>query len=216
MPKNDSVLQKDVMEELVWDPSVGRAEIGVAARDSVVTLSGEVDSYAQKLAAMNAAERVSGVRAVADDISIKVPAPFKRSDMDIAHAVANALHWDIEVPDGKVKARVDSGWVTLDGEVEWDFQRSAATRAVRYLTGVTGVSNMVKIRKLAWAPEVKGRIEGALKRMADADASHITVLANDGVVTLKGRVHSWSARQDVENAAWAAPGVTTVKDELVV
>ncbi|MEX2154436.1 MAG: BON domain-containing protein [Gemmatimonadaceae bacterium] len=216
MPKTDSLLQKDVQEELVWDPSVGRAEIGVAASGGVVTLSGQVDSYPKKSAAIKAAERVSGVRAVADELKVKLASSFKRSDIDVAHAVADALRWDVEVPDDKIKARVDEGWVWLDGEVEWAYQRSAAQRAVRYLTGVVGVSNNVRIRKRAWAPEVKARIEGALKRNADVDASNIIVEALDGEVTLRGRVHSWSARSDAERAAWSAPGVTAVKDELAV
>jgi osmotically-inducible protein OsmY len=216
MTKSDSELQQDVMEELVWDPKVGRAEIGVAARDGVVTVSGRVDSYAKKVAAVKAAERVAGVRAVADELNIDVPSWSRRSDMDIAHAVANALRWDVEVPDEKIKARVDGGWVWLDGEVDWEFQRSAATRALRNLTGVLGVSNEIRLKKHVFAPDVKGRIESALKRNAAVDASQITVLAHDGEVTLKGRVHSWAARADAERAAWSAPGVYRVKDELTV
>lgn len=216
MTKSDSELQRDVMEELVWDPSVGRAEIGVAARSGVVTVSGQVDSYAKKVAAVKAAERVAGVRAVADELIIEVPSPFKRSDMDIAHAVTNALRWDIEVPDDRIKARVDGGWVWLDGEVEWEFQRAAAARAVRNLTGVMGVSNEIRLKAHVFAPDVKARIESALKRNAAVDSSQIIVLAHDGEVTLKGHVHSWSARADAERAAWSAPGVNRVKDELIV
>jgi osmotically-inducible protein OsmY len=214
--KSDAQLQKDVMEELVWDPSVGRSEIGVAASGGVVTLSGQVDSYPKKTAAIKAAERVSGVRAVADEVTVKLLSSFVRTDTDIAHKVAEALRWDTEVPDQKVKARVDGGWVWLDGEVDWEYQRAAAFRAVRYLTGVVGVSNNITLRKRAWAPEVRTRIVSALKRSADIDASRITVEANDGEVVLRGRVHSWSARSDAEQAAWSAPGVTKVKDELMV
>lgn len=216
MTKSNAELQRDVMEELVWDPSIGRAEIGVAASDGVVTLSGQVNTYARKLAAIKAAERVAGVQAVADEVTIKLPASYKRSDTDVAHAVANALKWDIEVPEGRVKARVDNGWVWLEGEVEWEYQRAAAVRAVQHLTGVSGVSNMLTIKRHVWAPDVKVRIESALKRLASTDAAQVTVLAKDGEITLKGRVHSWSARKDAEAAAWAAPGVTSVKDELIV
>jgi osmotically-inducible protein OsmY len=216
MPKTDSQLQKDVQEELVWDPSVGRAEIGVAISSGVVTLSGQVDSFPKKFSAMKAAERVAGVRAVADEMKVKLPSSFQRTDIDVAHAVADAIRWDVEVPDEKVKARVDEGWVWLDGEVEWEYQRSAAERAVRFLTGVVGVSNKIRIKKRAWAPEVKTRIESALKRNAEVDASQITVRALDGQVTLSGHVHSWAARSDAERAAWSAPGVTEVKDELAV
>ena len=216
MRKSDDVLQKDVLDELRWDPSVGRNEIGVIARDGVVTLTGQVDSYAKRWSAMKAAERVKGVTAIADEIVVHLPMSDKRTDIDVAHAVANALRWDVQVPADDIKARVEEGWVFLDGEVEWGFQRTAAERAVRYLLGVRGVSNNVTISKKAWAPEVKQRIESALKRTAETDASHISVTALDGSVTLRGSVHSWSAREDAERAAWSAPGVASVKDELVV
>jgi osmotically-inducible protein OsmY len=216
MTKSDAQLQSDVQEELKWDPSVGRSEIGIACKNAVVTLSGQVDNYARKYAAMRAAERVSGVQVVADELNVRVPFSFKRTDMEIAHAVAEALRWDIEVPNDKIKARVDEGWVWLDGDVEWEYQRSAAERAVRYLTGVKGVSNNVKISERPWIPDVKTRIERALKRTAELDAAQIKVNAADGSVTLSGRVRSWAARQDAERAVWSAPGVTSVKDELTV
>lgn len=216
MKKSDDQLQRDVTEELRWDPSIGRAEIGVVARDGVVTLTGQVDSFAKRWTAIRTAERVAGVAAVADEMTVHLPTDYKRTDIDIAHAVTNALRWDVEVPDDKIKARVDDGWVALDGEVEWEYQRSAAVRAVRYLTGVRGVMNNILLKPRAFAPEVRTRIESALKRSAEADASHITVTAIDGEVTLRGKVHSWSARGDAERAAWSAPGVARVKDELVV
>jgi osmotically-inducible protein OsmY len=216
MIKTDSQLRQDVVDELAWDPQVGPAEIGVAASNGVVTLGGQVGSYAAKTAALKAAERVAGVRAVADEMKVRLPFASARTDVDIAHAVANALRWDTQVPDSQVKARVDSGWVWLDGEVDWQFQRSAAERAVRFLTGVVGVSNDITIKRNAWAPEVRDRINRALKRNAEIDGARISVEAADGKVTLKGRVHSWSARSDAEHAAWSAPGVTSVKDELVV
>ena len=216
MRKSDEQLRKDVLDELHWDPSVGRAEIGVVARDAVVTLTGQVDSFAKRWAAMKAAERVKGVVAVADELTVHLPTDLRRTDMDIAHMVAEALRWDIQVPDERIKARVDEGWVSLDGEVDWEYQRNAALRAVRNLTGLRGITNNITLKARAWAPEVKTRIETALKRTADVDAGHITVLADQGKVTLKGTVHSWSAREDAERAAWSAPGVTWVKDELVV
>ena len=216
MRKSDSQLQNDVMEELVWDPSVGRSEVAVAAKDGVITLAGQVDSYAKRDAAMKAAERVSGVRAIADELTVKIPASFRRTDIDIAHSVAESLKWDIQVPDEKVKARIDGGWVWLDGEVDWEYQRAAAERCVRYLAGVAGVSNNIRIKKVVFAPEVKSRIESALKRNAAVDAAHISVETLDGKVTLRGHVHSWSARSDAERAAWSAPGVVVVQDELTV
>jgi osmotically-inducible protein OsmY len=159
---------------------------------------------------------VTGVRAVADGLKVKLPSSSIRSDTDIAHAVADALRWDVQVPDEKVKARVDDGWVWLDGDLEWEYQRAAAERAIHNLTGVRGVSNDIHIKKRAWPVDVKERIESALKRHADLDASHVTVQASDGRVTLRGRVHSWSARVDAERAAWSAPGVSAVEDELLV
>jgi osmotically-inducible protein OsmY len=216
MRKSDAQLQRDVMEELVWDPSVGRAEIGVACKDGVITLGGQVDSYAKKDSAILAAERVSGVKAIADDLVVKIPASIRRTDTDVAHSVTNALQWDIQVPDDKIKARVDAGWVWLDGEVEWEYQRAAAERAVRYLAGVTGLSNNIRIRKTASVPDVKRHIVSALHRNANIDAANIGVEVADGKVTLRGKVHSWSARGDAERAVWSAPGVVAVQDELSV
>ncbi len=216
MQKSDAQLMNDVVEELRWDPRVGRAEIGCAVHDGVVTLNGQVDSFAKKYAATRAAERVSGVKVVADELTVHVPSSLTRTDIDIAHAVADALRWDVEVPDEKVKARIENGWVTLEGDVEWEFERSAAQRAVRYLTGVKGVSNAIRIANRAFGPEVKQRIEGALKRSAELNASRVHVDAVDGHVTLKGSVRSSAARYDAERAAWSAPGVTSVKDELTV
>jgi len=216
MTKSDAQLQKDVMEELAWDPSVGRHEIGVACSDGVVTLGGQVDNVAKKDAAMRAAERVSGVRAVADEVTVRISSALGQTDVDIAHAVAQVLQWNVQVPASKVTARVDKGWVWLDGEVDWDFQRTAAERSVRYITGVTGISNRIHIRKLVFAPDVKQRIESALKRVAALDAAHINVQAHDGRIVLRGKVHSWAARTDAERAAWSAPGVVAVEDEIIV
>jgi osmotically-inducible protein OsmY len=216
MMKSDAQLQRDVIEELRWDPSVGRTEIGVAAKDSVVTLTGEVNSFAKKYAAVKAAERVAGVRVIAEDVTVQLALSSKRTDTDIAHAVADRLRWDVDVPNDGAKARVDSGWVWLEGETEWQFQKSAAERAVRYLTGVRGVTNLITLKANASVPDVKLRIESALKRHAELDSQQIRVEALDGKVTLRGTVRSWAEREDAETAAWAAPGVTTVEDELAI
>ena len=214
--KADAELRADILEELKWDPAVNEVEIGVAAKDGVVTLSGYVESFAQKYAAERAAERVSGVRALAENLKVKLPSARERTDTQIAHAVVDALDWDIEVPPG-ITARVEGGWITLQGSVEWQYEKAAAERAVRYLTGVKGVMNLIDVApKHASASEVGQRISDALRRNAELDASRIVVEATDGKVTLKGTVRSWAERADAERAAWAAPGVKEVEDRIVV
>ena len=215
MIKTDAQLQRDVIDELRWDPTVGAAEIGVATKNGVITLSGQVDTYAKKYAASRAAERVAGVRAIAEELTVVLPTSFKRSDTDLAHSVATTLKWDVQVPD-TVKARVDEGWVWLDGDVEWQYQSLAAERGVRNLAGVRGVTNRLQVKNRASAADVKERIESALKRHAELDAKQIQVDAVEGRVTLRGRVRSWTERQDAELAAWSAPGVSRVEDELLV
>lgn len=214
--KSDTQLHKDIVEELRWDPRVKEAEIAVSAKDGVVTLTGSVETYAQKYAAERAVERVAGVRAVADDLHVRVPGSFVRTDTDIAHSAINALRWDIEVPDDKITVKVDAGWVTLKGEVPWQYQRSAAERSVRYLSGVKGISNLIEVKPKISPVEVKSKIEAALKRNAELDAKLITVETKDDKVILKGSVRSWAERTDAERAAWAAPGVKEVDDRLVV
>lgn len=216
MRKTDSQLQHDVVEELRWDPQTSKAEIGVAVKDGVVTVSGTVDTYAQKLAVERAATRVSGVRAMASDVVVKILGFVTRTDTDIAHAAVNALRWDSRVPDDRIRVKVADGWITLEGEATWKFQADAAERAVRFLSGVKGISNHVAVRSGASEKAVKAKIEAALKRSAELDAKRIEVEALDGKVTLKGTVRSWAERTDAENAVWAAPGVTQVDDLLTV
>lgn len=216
---NSTKLQHDVQEELEWEPSLDASKIGVTAMQSgVVTLTGTVATYAEKISADRAAKRVSGVRAVANDIEVRPIGSLKRTDTDIAQAVLRALEWDIAVPHEKIKARVDNGWVTLDGEVALQFQRAAAEKAVRRLTGVRGVSNQIglQIRPAVQPAEVKGRIEAAFRRSADIDARGIEVDAKNSMITLRGKVRTWAERDEAERAAWAAPGVLAVKDELIV
>jgi osmotically-inducible protein OsmY len=214
--KSDMELQKDVAEELKWDPRVNDDEIGIAVRGGVVTLTGTVPDFAQQWAAAKAVERVAGVRAVAQELKVKVPDAHRRSDTELARQVVNALAWDIEVPHEKIKARVENGWVTLEGEVDWQFQRNAAERDVRYLTGIGGVSNMLQLKAHVSPYDVTQRIKSALRRSADADASKIHVAAAEGKVTLTGTVRSWSERADAERAAWSTTGVTTVDDRLSI
>ncbi|MGH7668570.1 MAG: BON domain-containing protein [Gemmatimonadaceae bacterium] len=215
--KTDMQLQRDVSEEIAWQPNVREAEIGVAVRNGVVTLSGFVDSYAQKYAATRAAERVHGVRAVADGLSVKLPKSLVRSDTDIAQAAVSALRWAVEVPDTRVQVLVDDGWVSLDGALDWQFQRTATEKAVRFLTGVKGVINRISVQQPnVSAYEVNQRIGQALRRSADTEADRISVEAKNGKVVLRGTVRSWAEREDAERAAWAAPGVCEVDDEIAV
>jgi len=215
--KTDLQLQRDVIDELKFEPSIHEAEIGVAAKDGVVTLTGVVDSYAEKFSAERTAERVNGVKAVADELEVKLPGPHQRTDTELAHAVANALHWDIQVPDDRIKATVEKGWVDLDGEVEWQYQKWAADSAVRNLTGVKGVSNLIKVKpKKVSTYEVSEKIRDSLRRHAERDADKITIEARGGEVTLRGTVSSFAERQDAERAAWQAPGVTKVEDFIAV
>jgi osmotically-inducible protein OsmY len=215
--KTDTQIQRDVLDELKWQPQIRDAEIGVAAKDGVVTLTGFVDSFAQKFEAERAAERVCGVRAIADDLKVKLPHTSQRSDTEIAHAALTALKWNIQVPDDQLKVKVEDGWVTLDGHVDLRYQRAAAEDAVRYLIGVKGVINSVVVRQpRPSAFEVSQKIKEALKRSATVDADRISVESKDGRVILRGTVRSWAERYDAESAAWAAPGVATVEDQIAV
>ena len=214
--RTDMELQKDVVAELKWEPRLEEDEIGVAVKDGVVTLTGFVPDYAQRRIAAKAAERVNGVRAVAQELAVKVPNAFRRSDTELAHQVVNALAWDIEVPDQKIKAKVEDGWVTLEGEVDWQYQRNAVERSVRYLTGIKGVTNLVTLKPHASTYDVAQHIKAALHRSAEADAKKIQVTADGGKVTLIGTVRSWPERAEVERAAWSASGVTAVDDRLAI
>ncbi len=215
--KNNVQLQSAVRAELAWDPRVDDKEIRVTAADSVVTLTGSVPSYSAKWAAERAAERVFGVKAVANDLAVAVPVPFQRSDTDIAKAIVDALEWDVEVPDTKIKSAVSNGWVTLEGQVDWNYQRDAAARSVRNLAGVRGVTNNIGIAaKPVSSSDVSRKIKDALERRADRTAERINVETKDGVVTLKGNVPSFGDRRAAEGAAWSAPGVNEVRDELAV
>lgn len=215
--KTDLQLQRDVLDELKFEPSIREVEIGVTAKGGVVTLTGLVDSYAEKISAERTAERISGVKVVADEIKVKLPGSYQRSDTDIAHTVVNALRWDIQVPDDRIKAAVEDGWIDLQGEVEWQYQKWAAEGAVRNLTGVKGVTNLITVKpKKVSTYEVGQKIKDSLRRHAERDADRITVEAKDGRVTLQGTVSSFAERQDAERAAWQAPGVTNVEDMIAV
>lgn len=209
-------LQRMVLNELEYEPSVNAAEIGVAVTDGVVTLSGRVGTYTEKLAAEQAAKRVHGVKAVADEIEVKVASSMIRTDTDIARAALTALEWNTMVLKDRVTVKVDGGWVTLDGELPWAYQRDAAARAVRCLTGVRGVTNLIALKPRVPTQHIKQRIVGAFRRSADLDAKTIRVEALAGKVTLSGTVHSWTERREAERVAWAAPGVAQVENLIAV
>lgn len=214
--KSDIVLQADVLEELKWEPSVNAAHIGVTVKDGIVTLAGHVSSFVEKYGAERAAKRVYGVRAVADELDVKLPSSHERSDEDIAASCVAALKYNPSIPDENIRVIVRNNWVTLEGEVEWQYQKDAAANCVRDQSGVTGVSNSIFVKPKVSPRDVRNQIEAAFKRHAGIDARRITVESQDGRVVLRGNVRSWVEREEAQQAAWAAPGVTDVKNEITV
>jgi osmotically-inducible protein OsmY len=214
--RTDEQIQRAVLAELKWDARVQPNEIGVAVKDGIVTLIGWVDSFTKRWAAEEAARRVRGVKAVANDIEVKLPISAERTDADIAAAAVHAQEWDAMIPNDQVKVTVSKGWVTLDGEVNWQFERDDAERVVRRLTGVKGVTNLIRVKSRPTPSELKQKIEDALVRSAETDAERITVEVQGSKVILKGTVRAWAEKQEAERVAWSAPGVTSVDNRITI
>ena len=212
----DSELKKAVLDELSWEPSVNAAHIGVTAHAGVVTLNGHVETFSHKLSAEHAVSRVKGVKAVAVEIEVRLPYDVKRSDEDIAAAAIDRISWNSTIPDDAVKARVEKGWVTLTGTVEWKFQKEAAEQDIQTLSGVIGVSNQILVKPTVNASNVKIDIEHALHRSWYYDPDTIKVAAHDGKITLSGNVSTWNARSLAGSTAWSAPGASSVENDITI
>jgi osmotically-inducible protein OsmY len=216
MMRSDSDIKRDVEDELRWNPDLDATDIAVAVKSGVVTLAGFTRSYSDKLEAEAAAKRVAGVLGVANDIEVRLPSLDQRPDPEIARDAIAAIQHRLPVVAEQIKVVVRNGWITLEGEVEWEYQRLAAERAVRRIKGLKGVSNTIQVKPRLPATEIKRRIEEAFRRSAEIDANRITVEVHDGEVILKGAVRSWAERQEAERAAWAAPGVRRVDNQITI
>ena len=213
---SDLQLRQDVLDELEFEPSVNAAHIGVTANHGVITLTGFVTSYAEKTMAERAARRVKGVKAIAEEIEVRLPSDTKRADDEIAARAIDILKWQVGVPADRIRVKVEKGVVTLTGDVDWQFQKTEADHVVHKLSGVADVLNHIQVASPIHAVEVKEKIEKALQRSAELEASRITVETEGGRVILKGRVRAWYERDIAERAAWSAPGVTEVQDRLTI
>lgn len=213
---HDLELQKRVLEALDWEPDLDTTRIGVAANGGVVTLTGQVLNYTDRFSAERIVKQVAGVKGLANDLEVLLPGDFHRTDTDLASIAVKALEWDVRVPHQDIKPQVANGWITLEGQVEWQYQREAAEHAVRHLLGVRGVTNQITLKPRVTPADLKHRIEAALKRSAGLEARRIRVETRGGTVTLDGFVHNWAERDQAERAVWSAPGVMAVDDRLAV
>jgi len=214
--KPDHEIELDVKDELQWDPNLDATDIAVSVKKGVVTLAGFVKNYADKYEAESAAKRVAGVLGVANDIEVRMPSVDERPDPEIARDAVAAIKSQLPISSENIKVIVKDGWVTLEGQVEWQYQRSTAENSVRRIKGIKGVSNLIQLKPHAQPAEIKRKIQEAFRRNAEVDANRITVEVRGGEVILKGTVRSWIEREEAERTAWAAPGVTKVEDRIVV
>ena len=214
--KSDHEIELDVKDELQWDPNLDATDIAVSVKKGVVTLAGFVKNYADKYEAESAAKRVAGVLGVANDIEVRMPSVDERPDPEIARDAVAAIKSQLPISSENIKVIVKDGWVTLEGQAEWQYQRSTAENSVRRIKGIKGVSNLIQLKPHAQPAEIKRKIQEAFRRNAEVDANRITVEARGGDVILKGTVRSWIEREEAERTAWAAPGVTKVEDRIVV
>lgn len=214
--RTDADIKKDVIAQLEWEPFLNAAEIGVAVKDAVVTLTGQVDNYAKKLAAEKAVKKIAGVKAVAEEIQVGISPVYHRTDTEIAQAVATALAWHTAVQENRIRIKVEQGIVTLEGDVDWNFQRTAAADAIRSLSGVRWISNQIIVKPGITPADVRKKIKDSLQRNANLDADKISVEVVGNKVVLRGTVRSLAERDDAEYAAWAAPGIANVENRLLV
>jgi osmotically-inducible protein OsmY len=214
--KTDSELKRDVLAELSWDPLVPESRVGVAVDNGVVTLTGHLDSYAEKVATKRATQRVGGVKAIALELEVIPVGTHQRSDTEIAAAIEHVLGWSTSVPQGRVRVVVEKGWVTLSGELDWNFQRRSVERLIRPLKGVIGITDDIQLKAMAVPSNLSSRITDALTRQATREAKRIEIEVDGSVVTLRGHVHSWAERTAAEGVTWSAPGVSRVNNQLVV